>query len=84
MNAVWQNEQANAVCRRCQLPLSEEPHKKWEFVSPDAYSHPLDRQALQALRQIPGSYYLKKLLELTYERMYRVMCNANSLQVKPN
>ncbi len=82
MNAVWQNEQANSGCRRCQLPLSEEPHKKWEFVSPDAYSHPLDRQALQALRQIPGiDMILKKLLELTYERMYRVMCNANSLQV---
>ncbi|MBT9547576.1 MAG: M48 family metallopeptidase [Candidatus Sericytochromatia bacterium] len=82
MNAVWQNEQAHSGCRRCQLPLSEEPHKKWEFVSPDAYSHPLDRQALQALRQIPGiDMILKKLLELTYERMYRVMCNANSIQV---
>lgn len=85
MNAVWEHEQAQTACRRCQLPLSSEPHLKWDFVHPDAYSHPLDRQALQALRQIPGiDMILKKLLELTYERMYRVMCNATSLQVSQN
>jgi Zn-dependent protease with chaperone function len=85
MNAFWQVEDQAANCRRCKLPLSEEPHHKWLSVHPDAYNHPLDRQALQALRQIPGiDLILKKLLELTHERMYRVMCNANSLLVGPD
>ncbi|PIQ23773.1 peptidase M48 [bacterium (Candidatus Blackallbacteria) CG17_big_fil_post_rev_8_21_14_2_50_48_46] len=84
-NAYWDNHDKAPNCRRCKLPLSEEPHLKWQFVDPDAYAHPLDRQALQALRQIPGiDMILKKLLALTVERMIRVACNANSLQVGPD
>lgn len=70
------------VCRRCRLPLERTVHKKWSFVHPDAYIHPLDRQALQALRAIPGvDMVLKKLMGLTSERMLRVFCKANSVKV---
>lgn len=73
---------AKPACRRCRMPLSKKSHNKWSFVHPDAYIHPLDRQALQTLRAIPGvDMILKKLIGFTSERMYRVFCKANSVKV---
>lgn len=70
------------TCRRCRLPLSEKLHHKWSYVNPDAYIHPLDRQALQTLRAIPGvDIILRKLIGLTLERMYRVLNKAGSVRV---
>src|SRR5438552_18617085 len=61
-------------CGSCRLPLSDQPHKKWSTLDPDTYIHPLDRQALQALRKIPGiDTLLRKLLEVTHERYSRVL-----------
>jgi len=85
LNTVWlQPEQSLSEhsCRRCRLPLGGKPQRKWKAVDPDAYIHPLDRQALQALRKLPGvDLLLKKLIGVTYERMYRVFCKANSVRV---
>lgn len=80
-NSRWPGH-ADTGCRRCRLPLSEAPHHKWERVNPDRYIHPLDRQALQTLRAIPGVHLiLRKLIGLTYERMYRVFSKASSVRV---
>lgn len=69
-------------CGRCYLPLSEQEHHKWKAISPDQYIHPLDRQALAALRKIPGiDSILKKILEFTHESASRVFFSANSIQV---
>ncbi len=71
-------------CRRCRLLLSESHHQKWTFVHPDSYIHPLDRQALQALRAIPGvDIIIRKLIGLTLEKMYRVLNNAGSVKAGP-
>lgn len=72
-------------CRRCRLPLSEDLHLKWSSVNPDAYIHPLDRQALKTLRAIPGvDLIIRKLISLTLERMYRVLSKAGSVRVGPD
>lgn len=72
-------------CRRCHLLLTEQPHHKWSYVNPDAYIHPLDRQALKALSKIPGvDAVLKKLIGFTSERMYRIFTRANSVRVGPD
>lgn len=86
LNTHWEDtEQTEARCRRCRLPLATTDHKKWQSVEPDAYIHPLDRQALQALRAIPGvDTILKKLIGFTSERMYRVLFMANSVKVGPD
>jgi Zn-dependent protease with chaperone function len=74
-----------ARCGRCRLPYRETPHKKFASLDPHAYVHPLDSQALAALRAIPGvDTVLKKLIELTGESYLRVMASANTVQVGPN
>lgn len=86
LNTHWEeNEHTESHCRRCRLPLATRTHKKWQSVEPDAYIHPLDRQALQALRSIPGvDTILKKLIGFTSERMYRILFMANSVKVGPD
>ncbi len=73
---------ASIRCGSCRLPLSDTPHKKWTHLDPNTYIHPLDSQALSALRKIPGiETLLKKLLELTHESYSRVFFTANSVRV---
>jgi len=72
----------SARCGRCRLPLSDEPHKKFAHLDPNSYIHPLDSQALAALKMIPGvDSVLKKLLEYTHEAYSKVLFNANSVKV---
>jgi Zn-dependent protease with chaperone function len=74
-----------ARCGRCRLLFSITPHRKFAELAPDTYIHPLDKQALSALRAIPGvDTVLKKLIELTGESYLRVMANANTVRVGPN
>jgi Zn-dependent protease with chaperone function len=74
-----------AKCGRCRLPFSPTPHRKFAELAPSAYIHPLDSQALAALKSIPGvDTVLKKLIELTGESYLRVMANANTVKVGPN
>lgn len=75
----------SARCGRCKLPLAATEHKKFAELDPHAYVHPLDSQALAALRAIPGvDTILKKLIELTGESYLRVMANANTVRVGPD
>lgn len=85
LNTIWVAEKESSrdhLCRRCKLPLSEAEHLKWESIDADAYIHPLDRQALNALKQIPGvDMVLRKLISVTFERYFRVAFKANSVRV---
>lgn len=74
----------SAICGKCKLPLSNEPHKKFADLSKHEYVHPLDSKALAALRAIPGiDNALRKLIEVTGESLIRVMLTASSVQVTP-
>jgi Zn-dependent protease with chaperone function len=84
-NQVRDNYKNNqAICGRCKLPLSNEPHKKFADLSKHDYVHPADSRALAALRAIPGiDSALKKLLEVTGESAIRVMFTASAVKVTP-
>jgi Zn-dependent protease with chaperone function len=77
-------EGGRAVCGRCRLPLSNEPHKKFAELDKYSYIHPLDSRALAALKTIPGiDTALKKLLEVTGESAIRVIFTASAVKVTP-
>ncbi|MGI8470400.1 MAG: M48 family metallopeptidase [Pyrinomonadaceae bacterium] len=84
-NSVREDYKNNqAVCGRCHLPLSNEPHKKFADLSKHDYIHPSDSKALAALRAIPGiDSALKKLLAVTGESAIRVMFMASAVKVTP-
>jgi Zn-dependent protease with chaperone function len=74
----------DAVCGKCRLPLSDEPHKKFADLNKHEYIHPADSKALAALRAIPGiDSGLKKLLSVTGESAIRVMFTASAVKVTP-
>jgi Zn-dependent protease with chaperone function len=84
-NQVRDNYKNNqAVCGRCKLPLSNEPHKKFADLSKHDYVHPLDSKALAALRAIPGiDTALRKFLAVTFESAMRVNFMASAVKVTP-
>jgi len=84
-NSVREDYKNNeAVCGRCRLPLSNEPHKKFADLSKHDYVHPADSKALAALRAIPGiDTALKQLLKVTGESAIRVMFMASAVKVTP-
>lgn len=84
-NGVRENYKNGAAkCGKCKLPLSDEPHKKFAELTKHEYVHPLDSKALAALRAIPGvDSGLRKLLEVTFESMFRVTLMASSVKVTP-
>ncbi|HZS43958.1 MAG TPA: M48 family metallopeptidase [Blastocatellia bacterium] len=85
LNKLANGKGEAAVCGRCRLPLSDEPHKKFANLQAKAYIHPYDSQALATLKMIPGvDSILKKLLEITHEAYSRVLFNANSVKVGPD
>ena len=74
----------DAVCGKCRLPLSDEPHKKFADLNKHDYVHPADSKALAALRAIPGiDSGLRKLLAVTGESAIRVMFTASAVKVTP-
>lgn len=53
-------------------------------ISSEAFRHPLDRQAEQALRSVPGfDLVARRFVEFTYERPQRVFLMGNSIEVGP-
>lgn len=53
-------------------------------ISSEAFRHPLDRQAEQALRSLPGfDLVARKLMELIYERPQLIYLMGNTIQVGP-
>ncbi len=83
-NQVKDSPKGGAVCGKCRLPLSNEPHKKFAGLSKHDYIHPADSKALAALRAIPGiDSALKKLLAVTGESAIRVVFMASAVKVTP-
>jgi Zn-dependent protease with chaperone function len=84
-NTVKEDYRNNqAICGRCKLPLSNEPHKKFADLNKHDYVHPADSKALAALRAIPGiDSALKKLLAVTGESAIRVMFMASAVKITP-
>src|SRR5215218_4476900 len=77
-------ENNSAVCGKCKLPLSDEPHKKFADLGKHEYVHPSDSKALAALKAIPGvDSALKKLLAWTGESAIRVSFMASAVKVTP-
>ena len=73
-----------AICGKCKLPLSNEPHKKFADLNKHEYIHPSDSKALAALRAIPGvDSALKKFLAWTGESVIRVSSMASAVKVTP-
>ncbi|OLP20016.1 peptidase M48 [Leptolyngbya sp. 'hensonii'] len=53
-------------------------------ISSEAFRHPLDRQAEQALRSVPGfDLAARKFMEFIYERPRNVFLMGNSIEVGP-
>jgi len=83
-NQIKDTPKGGAVCGKCRLPLSSEPHKKFASLSKHDYIHPADSKALAALRAIPGiDTALKKLLAVTGESAIRVSFMAGAVRVTP-
>ncbi|MBD2293814.1 M48 family metallopeptidase [Anabaena sphaerica FACHB-251] len=56
----------------------------YKGISSEAFRHPLDRQAEQALRSLPGfDLIARKFVEFVYERPQLVYLMGNSIQVGP-
>lgn len=81
LNQVKPEQEGTPICGRCRLELSDAPHKKFPSLDPHAYVHPLDSQALAALKAVPGvDTILKKFLALTYESYFRVVFMASCVK----
>lgn len=60
------------------------PMATYPGISSEAFRHPLDRQAEQALRSVPGfDLVARKFLEFVYERPKFVYLMANTIRVGP-
>jgi Zn-dependent protease with chaperone function len=54
-------------------------------IAPVAFQHPLDRQATEQLKKIPGfDSVVKKCLEYGFERVEHVVNTASNIRVGPN
>jgi Zn-dependent protease with chaperone function len=72
-----------AVCGRCRGRLFLGAGEPYERLDPRAYEHPLDRQALEALRRVPGvNTFLRFLLKHGVDRTYRLLMKQNFVQVR--
>lgn len=70
-------------------PTHARPHfsimPTYTGISSEAFRHPLDRQAEQALRSLPGfDLIASKFVEFVYERPQLVYLMGNSIQVGPH
>jgi Zn-dependent protease with chaperone function len=72
-----------ALCGRCKGKLFLGPGEVFKDLDPRAYEHPLDRQALEALRRIPGTRtFLRFLLKHGLDRTYRLLMKQNFVEVR--
>jgi len=56
--------------------------REYPNMSPDGFTHPLDQNAISALKRIPGiDYALRKMMEYGYEKTLRVRSMADDVKV---
>lgn len=71
-------------CGGCRQPLLRALDASLKDMSPEAYQHPLDREALSALEKVPGvKTLLKSLIENTNELQGRLSFSSSCLRVGP-
>jgi Zn-dependent protease with chaperone function len=69
-------------CGKCGEPLLRRLDGSVADISPAAYQHPLDQEALQALQKIPGiRTLLRRVIRWTLELNLRLSQAANTVQV---
>ncbi len=69
-------------CGRCDTVLFKSYGQKLEHIAPAAYIHPLDHDALESLKRIPGvSTLLRSLIRHSFELATRLHHHANFVQV---
>lgn len=57
--------------------------KTFPNLKPEDFQHPWDRQAITALRSIPGfEFLITKLMEYGFEQFFRIINLASNIQVK--
>lgn len=65
------------------LNCSFDSHQ-YEDISPDAFTHPLDRKTISVLRKVPGiDFALRKMMEYGYEKILRINSMADDVKVTP-
>ncbi len=78
---------ARAAClvsERLNVTFTTVPMPTYTGISSEAFRHPLDREAEQALRSVPGfDLIASKFVEFVYERPQFVYLMGNSIQVGP-
>ena len=74
-----------ARCGRCKGNLFLGAGDVFTALDPCSYEHPLDRQALEALRHIPGTgTFLRFLLKHGLDRTYRLLMKQNFIEARPD
>ncbi len=55
---------------------------RYPDISPEAFTHDLDRRAVAALRRVPGiDLAVRRMMEFGYEKIFRVRAMADGVQV---
>lgn len=73
---------SSPLCGRCDTPLFRAFDRDLDDLDPASYIHPLDREALDALRRIPGvTTLLRSLIRHSFELALRIHHHANFIQV---
>jgi Zn-dependent protease with chaperone function len=70
------------LCGKCDRPLLRAYEKFFDDLDPSSYIHPLDSEALEALKRIPGiSTLLRSLIRHSFELATRLHHHANFVRV---
>ena len=65
-------------------PAETSTRRRFPRMCSSAFEHPADRQALEALRKIPGlDKLIRKMLELGVEKMMRVQLLGGAVHITP-
>ncbi len=72
------------ICGQCRKPIFYTKNEPFNDISSQSYEHPLDRSALNALKKVPGTgTVLKMILKESVERYYRILFMQNFVKVTP-
>lgn len=76
-------------CPSCQEAFLYKPmllfkNHGYEGISPQAFTHPMDRKALAAVRKVPGlDFVCAKMIQYGYEKAFRVEAMGSFVKVTP-
>ncbi len=72
------------ICGQCRKNIFIGDDEPYYDISSGAYEHPLDRSALNALKKVPGTgTVLKMIIKETIERYNRILFMQNYIKVTP-